>query len=52
MAKGLRMVGLADLASALEELHGDDRLGAWRKSWARGVVLEQLLACGGAAAAG
>jgi hypothetical protein len=46
-AKGLRAVGLGELAEALEGLQQEDRVGAWRRSWARGVVLEQLLACGG-----
>jgi len=46
VAKGLRTVGLNDLAGTLDGLRGEDRLGAWRQSWARGVVLEQLLACG------
>ncbi len=46
VAKGLRQVGLADLATALEGLGEADRLTAWRRSWARGVVLEQLVSCG------
>jgi len=46
VAKALRGVGLGEMATALEGLQAEDRLTAWRRSWARGVVLEQLLACG------